>query len=644
MHFTQTAINHRNTVKAEDEHIDPGFLEGTILKGKTRTEKNQEAKRCARAYETNNLVRHNLKDTEKKAYIKTKINLEQQIKMIKQNLITKRKESDTNVLNNVFTIRYEDPQKGTLPSVPYDEIPFSICGRKILEGHQGKDRKKKTKEKQLIIRNSQTDHDFKKRRNLIQATKKKVCPAIIRIRHIVKFIDYKLEVSTPYNREKTSAIIHNAVDKREAIEYQHVFLVSFPDISLHNHLDGEMKLILGVFVIQVLFKDRGVPSKIKSRFWPTLKDIRNHILLALREIRNNNVDQKIVEEQVERWKSEQPEDSFLLRQKQEEISAEASNCTIDLDEESGILFSSKAATAFYGDKPKLLYVHQRQRRLLMRYWNEITSFVMETEDQASIIEALSILKSWNPEWKPQYFMSDYAEEEISALENVFQGSFVYLCDFHREQSWERWLSTSHNGLTAEKENVLPLLRALARSSTIAEYQDSLSKLQTWVQAYRHNRFNVSVNTNNGVERQNKTLKYEYLQQKKSSTLRHLLSVIVDNFLPDSYKKYLQLNVSALNQHKTYAAEIPVFLHNRPRPTVDLCYKRLIDSQRLEKDDIDEIGEGLFLVKSESDKNQVYVINFNPDDAMLPSCSCISWRRTHLPCKHFFAVFCHYESW
>ncbi|CAG2251430.1 unnamed protein product [Mytilus edulis] len=94
MHFTQTAINHRNTVKAEDEHIDPGFLEGTQLKGKTR--------------------RDSLKDTEKKAYVKTKtskykkIKKEQQIKKIKHKLITDKKESDTSKRNMMSTIKRKD--------------------------------------------------------------------------------------------------------------------------------------------------------------------------------------------------------------------------------------------------------------------------------------------------------------------------------------------------------------------------------------------------------------------------------------------------------------------------------------------------------------------------------------------------------
>ena len=52
----------------------------------------------------------------------------------------------------------------------------------------------------------------------------------------------------------------------------------------------------------------------------------------------------------------------------------------------------------------------------------VATFITETEDSASIQEALQMLKKWNPEWKPRFFMSDYADEEITALETVFPGS------------------------------------------------------------------------------------------------------------------------------------------------------------------------------------------------------------------------------
>lgn len=108
---------------------------------------------------------------------------------------------------------------------------------------------------------------------------------------------------------------------------------------------------------------------------------------------------------------------------------------------------------------QFLYVHQTgwQKQLLMRYGNEIClldatyrttkyslplyflcvqtnvnymtvgTFIVEKENSSSTHEALSILKTWNPDWKPGYFMCDYADEEINAIESVFPGMFCWLC-------------------------------------------------------------------------------------------------------------------------------------------------------------------------------------------------------------------------
>ncbi|VDI38561.1 Hypothetical predicted protein [Mytilus galloprovincialis] len=61
----------------------------------------------------------------------------------------------------------------------------------------------------------------------------------------------------------------------------------------------------------------------------------------------------------------------------------------------------------------------------------------------------------------------------------------------------------------------------------------------WVKAYRQEVFNVLVNTNIGVERQKKALKYVYLDMKKTKSLSQLLSTILTKFLPDSYIKYVK---------------------------------------------------------------------------------------------------------
>ena len=48
--------------------------------------------------------------------------------------------------------------------------------------------------------------------------------------------------------------------------------------------------------------------------------------------------------------------------------------------------------------------------------------------------------------------------------------------------------------------------------------------------------NVMVNTNNGVERQNKDLKREYLKQYKDNRLREMITVFIEQFLPDKFKR------------------------------------------------------------------------------------------------------------
>lgn len=58
---------------------------------------------------------------------------------------------------------------------------------------------------------------------------------------------------------------------------------------------------------------------------------------------------------------------------------------------------------------------------------------------------------------------------------------VYICDFHREQAWERWLARSSNGLLDCKKIVLARLRAIARARSEEEYESATEKLKSSAQ-------------------------------------------------------------------------------------------------------------------------------------------------------------------
>ena len=78
-----------------------------------------------------------------------------------------------------------------------------------------------------------------------------------------------------------------------------------------------------------------------------------------------------------------------------------------------------------------------------------------------------MIKGWNPDWNPKFFMCDYSEAEITSLEDVFPSAMVYICDFHREQCWERWVKDHKHGLSStEGDQLLDLLRNCAHAQPV----------------------------------------------------------------------------------------------------------------------------------------------------------------------------------
>eukprot|EP00794_Sanderia_malayensis_P004285 gene4285-4854_t len=275
-----------------------------------------------------------------------------------------------------------------------------------------------------------------------------------------------------------------------------------------------------------------------------------------------------------------------------------------------------------------------------------------------IERALSIIKEWNEEWHPRYFMSDFDDKEINAIETVFEASdcFVYLCDFHGEQAWTRWTSKSENGVSQMKEEVLCRLRRIARADNEDKYKSAVQQLKAstiwinntnlqnwmnnvwlpqhkrWVWAFRANSFQVLIKTNNGIERQNKLLKHNYLRKKRRSTITQLCTILVEEFFPDSYKKYADMNMQYSSSFRTY-------LPNRPRSFVTHCMQKLGAGKRIPASYVQEISDGIVQVKgSNVQDNQMYAVNFAT--SALPNCECEGWQRNYLPCKHMFAAIVH----
>ena len=206
------------------------------------------------------------------------------------------------------------------------------------------------------------------------------------------------------------------------------------------------------------------PDLTDRAYYPTSTDVHNHIYLAQCARRLSKLDQENLQLKVQKWKRDSPNSKFYFRP-YKESTKDSEIDTVDLT---------------------LLYIHQEpwQQELMVKYGNTISlrnatykttkyelalffvavktnvgytavaDFALQSETAEQIAEALKILSSWNPKWQLPYFTTDYSEAEIEAIQGTFPVCKIYLCDFHREQAWERWVKDNKHGLSSDDGDTL----------------------------------------------------------------------------------------------------------------------------------------------------------------------------------------------
>lgn len=224
---------------------------------------------------------------------------------------------------------------------------------------------------------------------------------------------------------------------------------------------AEMRRHLKIFVKEVLFKGEQPPQNTNRRYYPKMSDLRSHMYKATVKYRMSKIDQVNVQVQVDEWKKAS-EDSFFFRSHSDSHQHENEDENIkglrkqQKDEiEGGAEFEEEVLLIDESGEQskKLLFVHQAawQRRLLHRYGNNIClldatykttryalplffiavktnvdyqvvgTFVTEDETVSSITEALELINQWNPEWTPEFFMTDNSQQEKQTIEKTFPG-------------------------------------------------------------------------------------------------------------------------------------------------------------------------------------------------------------------------------
>ena len=136
-----------------------------------------------------------------------------------------------------------------------------------------------------------------------------------------------------------------------------------------------MRRHLREFVRIEIFPGREMPPPTSRQYFPTKKDIYNHMYRAMVKSRFSNCDQTNAEEKVKEWQTQTPNDKFFFRKYSDICDAKFENDVVsnssngeDLDDEDIRVTSPLSYQKF-------LFVHQTtwQRRLLSKYGNDICS-------------------------------------------------------------------------------------------------------------------------------------------------------------------------------------------------------------------------------------------------------------------------------
>ena len=605
---------------------------------------------------------------------------------------------------------------GKYINIEFSGMPFTSEATTDKTCMFGKDTNAKSKQKkkdraalQPMVYN---EHGYnavssKKKKPRHQVTKKKDCPAQLVVKEVTMYPGYSLDetfnlASTRKQKEMKQNklnLLTSALKQGQVVTSFKRFYVKLPSNEAHqNHAVGNLgdllaqpihekvkdkiydlvaegmvnprliKLVLRDYVDNVLLVDDDIQvDQCNNSYYPELQTIGDHVRLALRVQRFGKLDQQALSDLVDEWKLSDPDRSVFFRPQPEENK----------------------------DENPFLFVHQEQwqKRLLHRYGQHlifldatykttkyalplfflavqtnagylpVAEFILYHETKECIKEALDILKSWNPDWKPPYGMTDYDDAEISALEEAFPGIHVYICEFHREQAWTRWVRKGENGLKAtEQPQLLYFLRNIASSQTsvdLARHKQQLEKSvlwqqkanlreyvtsqwlkceRRWVKCFRNPLFDRCVSTNNGVEALNKVLKHNYLKYFCDRSVTGLISMLVKTFLPDRYKQYIKINHKMTDQYSKYTEYTPDYLKDRPLEFIKHMEDRKTKGSVIPKSDITFISSDKFLVKSQLDGTQSYEV-----DLSVPKCGCHDFFRTNWPCKHMHAIFTHYPK-
>ncbi|XP_065677664.1 uncharacterized protein LOC105850732 [Hydra vulgaris] len=129
----------------------------------------------------------------------------------------------------------------------------------------------------------------------------------------------------------------------------------------------------------------------------------------------------------------------------------------------------------------------------------------------------------------------------------------------------------------------------------------------------------------------------------------MVTVLVDQFIPETYSRYVEANIRRCSDYRLYNSNLPKWLCNKPENFTRHCIEKigLVKDCNNLKITFHENSKNkqMYEVKSFTSAKS-YIVTIGGQDTKFPDCQCIEWKKTLMPCKHMVAIFQHCDgvSW
>nr|XP_054749474.1 uncharacterized protein LOC129254952 [Lytechinus pictus] len=395
-------------------------------------------------------------------------------------------------------------------AIPYDGVPYIILDKNVYECEYGVDHKLKKKALRGNQHHQENNAGGNKKKKPVTETekgKKRNCPAKIRMKEIMKFPDFQIDTDTRYNRNKGADNINTAIAKG-AVRGERRIYIYFPSDSEHKghelrsqvcsskqHVDERVLCLIDHLVEEGMTNadeisqqirlsiqdaaDTGIDSThVHSRLsCPDDADIRYHVEAAMVIHTYSKLQPKDLEDHIAQLRLNHEDHNIFFRMQSFKDSLLLVHQTREQQQiianyPTGKYFLDSTCKTTQGSFPLILISVQADDIPQI-----VGSIILQEKSFRLMQEALRILKSWNPTWKPLSFNTEYEEEDIQGIKKAFKGVPVLLCDYHRMYAWQKWITEASNLDISSKSALMSLFEAMSNASTKDIHDKLLDKLQ-----------------------------------------------------------------------------------------------------------------------------------------------------------------------